>query len=91
MNLKNMRFDNSTGEFIREERITINASADIKDIEDAINIELAQIVRQVRALKLRAEELKAMKAILVKRAGSTDPAPVSEETQLTPAENLDSK
>ena len=76
MKMKIIRFDTATGEFVKEERIAINSGTDAKDIEKTINIELDQIVRQVKTLKNRAEELKAMKEALKKKAGSIDPAPV---------------
>lgn len=76
MRIRNIRFDAATGEFVREERIKIDADiTNTKDIEDAINYELAGIVRQVKALKRRCEELKAMKEALKGKAGPIDPAP----------------
>ena len=93
MKLKDLKFDTATGEFVREERIKINTAKDVKDMEDVINYELLKIVRQVKGLKRRAEELKAMKKALKKEIEPTGPISnsVVEEVQSPSAEIFDSK
>ena len=93
MNIKNIKFDPETGEFIKQEKIKITESNDVQDIINSINYELFKIVQQVKGLKKRAEELKTMKEVLLKEVeqddstSNTEPESESEpesETEATP-------
>jgi hypothetical protein len=85
--LRNIRLDAETGEFVREERVRVGTGTNAKEILADINHELSMIVRQVKTLKARADELKAMKAILERKAepiGSAPPAEVQSPSAASP-------
>lgn len=77
--MKTLDFDKKSGKFIRREEIQIDNTADVDDIKSALKIELAGIVRQVKGLKRRAEEIKTMLATLDEHAKSTIAESVVEE------------
>jgi len=58
--VKNLEFDKETGKFIKREEISIDDSTDVGEIRQALKIELAGIIRQVKRLKRRANEIKEM-------------------------------
>ena len=58
--MKNLEFDKETGKFIKREEISIDDSTDVGEIRQALKIELAGIIRQVKRLKRRANEIKEM-------------------------------
>ena len=70
-----LEFDNKTGVFVRREEIPVGNSKEVREVRESLMIELAGIVRQVKRLKYRAEEIKSMLAVLDEKAGPIDPAP----------------
>lgn len=67
----------------REQRIKVNEVENIKEIKRQLENELLSIVRQVKQLKARAEEIKTM-LNEIEGAGLIDPAP--ELSQSLPVE-----
>lgn len=67
----------------REQRIKVNEVENIKEIKRQLENELLSIVRQVKQLKARAEEIKTM-LNEIEGAGLIDPAP--EPSQSLPVE-----
>lgn len=62
--MKKLEFDEKSGIFIKREEIRIDNAVDAGEIRESLKIELAGIVRQVKGLKRRAEEIKKMLAVL---------------------------
>jgi len=62
--LKNLEFNKETGTFTKREEINISNTKDIEEIRQALKIELAGIIRQVKGHKRRAEEIRSMLSIL---------------------------
>ena len=58
--MKNLEFDKQTGKFVRREEINIGDGKAVEEIRQSLKIELAGIVRQVKGLKRRADEIKEM-------------------------------
>lgn len=86
--MKKIEFDKNTGTFVRREEMQVTDTKEINEIRQSLRIELATIVRQVKSLKRRAEEIKAMLAVLDDKAGLVSPAPVVvEEPQLSSDQN----
>jgi len=68
----NITFDEATKTLIRTEQIDTNNASSVKEIKDSLNIELNMIVRQVKTLKLRAEEIKMLLGKLEEKTGSIE-------------------
>lgn len=83
--MKNISYDESSGKLIRTEEINIGTT-DAEDAKQSLKIELAGIIRQVKGLKKRAEEIKAMLTVLDKQVKTTTVEPVTEESQSASAE-----
>ncbi len=79
--MKAINFNKETGVFIRQEKIQIGNTADAAKIKTSLKTELAGIVRQVKNLKSRAEEIKS---ILVALDESIAPVPEAGESQSLP-------
>lgn len=62
-----------------QRRVELTNAKDIKTIKTKLRRELMEIVRNVKALKKRAEEIKEMLAKL--EAGPSDPAPTEPPAQ----------
>ena len=77
--MSNLSFDAEKGIFIKREEIRIGNTTEAAEIKEALKIELAGIVRQVKGLKRRAEEIKTMLNALEEKAGPIDPAPPSRD------------
>lgn len=73
--MKNLEFDKEAGTFTRREEIKIEDAKGVEEIRQALKIELAGIVRQVKGLKRRAEEIKEMLDVLDEKSGPKDPDP----------------
>ncbi|TYO95123.1 hypothetical protein [Desulfallas thermosapovorans] len=74
---KRIEFNAEKGVFIRKEEIQVTDTNRVNEIKQSLKIELASIVRQVKSLKRRAEEIKAMLDALDEKAEPViDPAPV---------------
>ena len=67
----------------QEKRINTGDAANVKEVKQNLENELRNIIRQVKQLKARAEEIKAM-LNEIEGAGSISPAP--ELSQSSPAE-----
>ncbi len=85
MKKQKIMWDNNAREIVitQERRINVGDAASIKEVKQNLEKELLDIVRQVKRLKARAEEIKAMLNEM-EGAGLTDPAP--ELSQSSPAE-----
>lgn len=75
--MKDLQFNKKTGAFVRREEINVGDAKEAGEIRQALKIELAGIVRQVKELKRRADEIKEMLAVLdsFKEAEPKDSAP----------------
>lgn len=71
----------------QEKRINTDDAANVKEVKQNLENELRNIIRQVKQLKARAEEIKNM-LDEIEGAGIVNPAPVPEtkEFQSSPAE-----
>ena len=85
MKKQKIMWDNNAREIVitQERRINVGDAASIKEVKQNLEKELLDIVRQVKRLKARAEEIKAM-LNEIEGAGSISPAP--ELSQSSPAE-----
>lgn len=72
-------WDNNAREIVitQEKRINVGDAASTKEVKQNLEKELLDIVRQVKRLKARAEEIKGMLNEM-EGAELTDPAPVLE-------------
>lgn len=72
-------WDNNAREIVitQEKRINVGDAASTKEVKQNLEKELLDIVRQVKRLKARAEEIKVMLNEM-EGAGPIDPAPVLE-------------
>jgi hypothetical protein len=72
-----IEFNEETGTFISKEEIQVDNAAGADGIREALKIELAGIIRQVKALKARAFEIKSMLAAMdSEKPIVTDPIPI---------------
>lgn len=62
--VKNLEFDKQTGKFVRRKEINVGDGKAVEEIRQSLKIELAGIVRQVKGLKRRADEIKEMLAVI---------------------------
>jgi len=78
-------WDKRTKEIVitQEKRINVGDVASVKEVKQNLENELRNIIRQVKQLKVRAEEIKTMLEE-IEGAGFTDPAP--EPSQSLPVE-----
>lgn len=62
--MKVIEFNKETGTFISKEEIQVGNATGAEEIRETLKRELAGIIRQVKVLKSRAEEIKSMLAVL---------------------------
>lgn len=82
--IESVEWDNDGIVITKRERIEMPDTDRINDARKKLRTELEEIVRQVKSLKARAEEVKDLLNKLEEKAGSIDPAPV--ESQPSPVE-----
>ena len=75
--IESIKLDENSGRIVvtNQKLIEIKDKEGIEDIKKNLRSELEGIVRQVKNLKVRAEEIKALLSKLEEKAGSIDPAP----------------
>lgn len=72
---RTVEWDKETKSIIVTEQKKININTeDIEEVKKSFKQELRDIIRQVKALKQRAEEIKSLLTQLEEKAGSIDPA-----------------
>lgn len=74
--MKSLDFDEKSGKFIRREEIQIGNTTEANEIRQSLKIELVNIVKQVKGLKNRAEEIKKMLDALDRKTEPTGSASV---------------